>query len=297
MRQNYRVVAAMVFAAIFVDAAQAQQRPDKIGKFVYGGQEVSREEAPWQVVVYLANETRTSGLLCGGTLIAPRWILTAAHCFFNPYTGVQYPDYSIGVAAGSTLLRGTMSRLDIDGPPVFPSGYGFGTWDNDIALLKLRSPVRAQFIALASPADEQSQATPVYRVTGWGKTETANVSNVLLYADVPLVPKDACAAVSDYRARLTDRLMCAGSVGKDTCKGDSGGPLYQRLGQGAAIQFGVTVAGEGCGIHPGVYSRVSLHRDWIEKTLATTNEKPVGSSDLRARLSACTPQRELNGEC
>jgi secreted trypsin-like serine protease len=295
-RQHARTwVALLMCSGLAAGPAHAQVAPHD-WRSVYGGKQATAQEAPWQAVVFLSNEGAYSGLLCGGTVIAPHWILTAAHCFYNSLSGVLYPDHLVSVAIGSTSLRGPLQTLQRHGAPIIPSEYAPGRWDYDIALIRLTHPVTMRPIALALPADER-QPNRMFRVTGWGKTETARVSSNLLYADVPPIPAEACAKAPDYAARLTERLLCAGAVGRDTCKGDSGGPLYERLGEGAAIQFGVTAAGEGCGANPGVYSRVTQYRAWIEKEVAATNTKLADSAQLRQAVSICTPERQFRGLC
>jgi secreted trypsin-like serine protease len=288
-------LAFLLCSGLAAGSAPAQEMPLD-WRSVYGGKQATPQEAPWQAVIFLSNEGPYSGLLCGGTVIAPQWILTAAHCFYNSLSGVLYPDHLVTVAIGSTSLRGPLQALQRHGAPIIPRDYAPGKWDYDIALIRLTEPVTTRPIALALPADERQQ-NRLFRVTGWGRTETVRVSSNLLYADVPAIPAEACAKAPDYEARLTERLLCAGAVGRDTCKGDSGGPLYERLGEGAAIQFGVTAAGEGCGANPGVYSRVTQYRMWIEKEIAATNSKLTDSAQLRHAVSICTPERQFRGFC
>lgn len=263
--------------------------------FIYGGKAMSYRDAPWQAVIYLSSEGTLLGLVCGGSVVAPHWILTAAHCFHNPYTGVRYPKYMLGAGAGSSVLSIGINPLKIVDVIVHPN-YRFGVWENDIALVKIGTAMSIPPMALAAMEDEQSPAL-TFRVTGWGKTENAGISDKLLYADVPEIPLKVCMESAGYGTKITEQLICAGKVGSDTCKGDSGGPLYKPLGDGAAIQFGLTVAGEGCGINPGVYSRVSRFREWITSQVITTQDRLLDNATVKAQASICTPERQNANKC
>lgn len=250
---------------------------------VYGGRPVQGNEAPWLAVIYLSNKGASSGLLCGATVITPKWILTAAHCFFDS-GGDRISTMLLGLAKVSLKLNGQKQALEIDDVIVM-DGYTLGDWDKDIALVRLRRPIGGEVspIALASNDDEKDVPSS-FRVAGWGKTETVAISNDLLSATIKPVSLSECAKF--YPAGLTNRTLCAGDPPKDACHGDSGGPLYVGTG-GDAVQFGVVVAGDGCGKKPGVYARVSQHRDWIAETVAKSGDK----------LIVCTPARELKKTC
>ena len=172
-------------------------------------------------------------------------------------------------------------------------GYRPGDWDKDIALVRLKKPISGVVwpMILASNDDEKVPLSS-FRVAGWGKTETVAISDNLLFAFLRPVPMSEC--VKTYPTGLTNRTLCAGDPPRDACHGDSGGPLYVGTGRNA-IQFGIVVAGDGCGKEPGVYAHVPQHRGWIEKTVAAMGDKLADSGQLNT--AACTPAAELKKEC
>ncbi|NWU92393.1 TMPS4 protease, partial [Upupa epops] len=186
---------------------------------VLGGSPAAIEAWPWQVSLQYRKEH-----ICGGSIIDPNWVLTAAHCFKNNPI-VQ----SWRVKAGSNLLSGSAATVAVEKvflaevTPASPK-------DNDIALVKLRSPLRlsdsTKPICLPFFDEELVPGTALW-VTGWGYTqEHGKLSEILQQAEVRLVDKESCNLAA-YHGAVTERMLCAGlpQGGVDTCQGDSGGPL------------------------------------------------------------------------
>lgn len=223
---------------------------------VLGGSPAAIEAWPWQVSLQYRKEH-----ICGGSIIGPGWVLTAAHCFKNNPI-IQ----SWRVKAGSDLLSGaaTIAVEKVFLAEVTPASPK----DNDIALVKLRSPVHysdsTKPICLPYFDEELVPGTPLW-VIGWGYTEEhGKLSERLQQAEVELIDEQSCNLAA-YHGDVTDRMLCAGlpQGGVDTCQGDSGGPLLYAGGHWQVV--GIVSWGQGCGTPstPGVYTSVRAYLDWI----------------------------------
>ncbi|GAA3389973.1 serine protease [Streptomyces roseoviridis] len=238
--------------------------PASADSVVVGGQPTRISEAPW--VVALSSRDRfggtRAGQFCGGALVAPTKVLTAAHCLGRDVLGGepwQLPD--LRVIAGRTSLRGQGGQeVRIADTWVDPR-YDPATNSRDLAVLTLEKPLPASsVIPVAAPGDAATTPGTPAKVYGWGDTSgRGTYAMSLRSAPVQVLPDAACERAypsglgAAYRG---DTMLCAGDPdgGKDACQGDSGGPL---VAQGKLI--GLVSWGSGCGQaeNPGVYTRVS----------------------------------------
>jgi secreted trypsin-like serine protease len=237
--------------------AQTCQDPRK----VVGGVDADIKDHPWQVALNIPTPDGRS-LLCGGSLIQDRWVLTAAHCFPAPKLG------GVGVKAGvtkrSTGVWGETDRVFVH------EGYSGQTHENDIALVRLKYAPAGEIIPLAQPTQE-IKPCELLEVTGWGRTaDRGPVSEILQKGEVPYTENVACNAQDAYGGAIKPGMICAGfrDGGVDSCQGDSGGPLVLR-GPDGPVLVGVVSWGEGCArkLKYGVYTRVTAYNDWIVKTI------------------------------
>ncbi|KAM5198291.1 putative serine protease 29 [Hipposideros larvatus] len=244
---------------------------------IVGGHSARQGKWPWQVSlrVYVYRWASWAHI-CGGSLIHPQWVLTAAHCISRKDADPS----AYRIHAGNVYLYGGRALLKVSKVVVHPK-YVAAHLGYDLALLKLATPLRASNsirpVSLPSQSLDFSPEDECW-LTGWGRRsyfEPLHPPYRLQQVQIPLENDDDCeksyGRYLPVRANskiIPEDMMCAGTLGRGPCMGDSGGPLMCRKG-GAWIQVGVVSWGIGCSMVdlPAVFTNVQKHSDWIQRQI------------------------------
>jgi secreted trypsin-like serine protease len=294
MSRAYILVSRFLLLVGLVGGLSAQALGETDTEMIVGGTAAPDGKYPWQVRLYSSDEDKVG--FCGGSIIAPQWILTAAHCLLDTDAVV--------VGYGSNDRTKT-TKIESEKVIVHP-GYIAGE-KADVALVKLKTPIPdAKAIGYADAAQDEALLPDGANVivTGWGAiwdfqafqnavdvmagrrtvSERKLLSDEELQAplklhevDIQVIAPAECKAV--YQSlnvpafAIGDTEICATGLtgGKDSCFGDSGGPLVAAAdNERGYAQVGIVSWGPQCGnpLYPGVYTRVSSFSKWIKDNMS-----------------------------
>lgn len=277
-----RVVISVVVVVLLVSPAATA---------IVGGRPAAPGEYPWMAAIFRGDPAGPipliRGLVCGGVLVAPRIVVSAAHCmapvidptlspFIDPTLSSLPADpagLGLSVLLGTNDLREGGERIRIKAFHRNPDP------DSDLLVIELYEASSQPLLRWAEPLDEAlyppgSSST----IVGWGLREdplgrpgaivTAMLDPTygLQEAEVPVITDAACA-IAYPDEFVPETMICAGyeTGGVDTCQGDSGGPLLTRTLEGEWLLIGVTWFGDGCARpgNPGIYAEVAPLSDFI----------------------------------
>jgi len=245
------------------------------GEKIVGGCKAKPYSWPWQAA--FAEKSGWSGsysLICGASLIANQWVMTAGHCVEGSQDDPTKFRVKLGVFDRANNDEPGEVVAEIESIHLHPD-YNPSTVEWDISLLKLKQPVAFSdhIIPVCLPKSDDIVINSNHSAwcTGWGTLHEGDPSipKDLYQVEVPFLDQSVCD--NEYGAtNINNKCMfCAGKTGKDSCQGDSGGPLvFQHPEDKKYYEYGIVSWGQGCAEagHAGVYSRVTAYCGFIQKT-------------------------------
>lgn len=260
---------------------------------VIGGRELRPGEAPWQALVWRPEQLRgvrgplspQGRVLCGGSVIARGWVLTAAHCMTDYGSSILGRGYTIRLGVHNPRADEGVTYPIIDG--FVHDDYDPRDFSYDIALIRYDpdryekgsainsiGSIRPDTLSVARRPISEGMEVYVY---GWGWTHSERGTSTagLRSARLELASLERCTAISRYRnvrgrpPKLNTALCAGSSTNASSCKGDSGGPLIY-YGDGRPVVVGVVSSGVECGQsgEEGLYTRVGRFYPWIEAIMS-----------------------------
>ncbi len=248
---------------------------------ITGGTDALISEFPWQVYITAGEFT------CGGSIISPEWIITAAHCVRND-AGVIIPAAQIRVKAGANNPYNNAEGAVYQAAQVIShENYNDETLENDIALIKVSNPInisQSRPVVMVTQEDISFGATDpgvMTWVTGWGLTSVSPevFPTRLQKVQLPIVTNSQASTV--WRSIPSTVLMAGFRNGnKDACSGDSGGPLVVPVLGEYRLAGLVSWGSSECNTY-GAYTRISLFESWIRRHtgISALQKPPVPSGD------------------
>ncbi|MER6969056.1 trypsin-like serine protease, partial [Streptomyces halstedii] len=220
----------------------------KVDPKIIGGTTTSISTAPFMAQLWYYDEAKDIGFFCGGSVVSPTKILTAAHCVkgYDWKANGAVITGTSQLASGSTLPQG--ATVSAPWRQWNHASYNATTFDNDIAVITLASPITAKPIRMTTSGDTASYASATKATLyGWGRTTstTQDISETLKTATLPVNSDTTCKSAygSEF---VAGHMVCAGTKATGTdagtttaCNGDSGGPLIVNSRIVGVVSWGV----------------------------------------------------------
>ncbi|XP_043965606.1 coagulation factor VIIi [Gambusia affinis] len=242
-----------------------------------GAKYCNHGDCPWQVLIKLNGSSH-----CGGVLVRPDWVITAAHCVH----GKSLQQLVVVAGENNLDMKGDTEQTFDANVAIPHENYDPATGDSDIALVRMNASVSlsryAVPICLPTKDFAERELLPVryHIVSGWGKRTTGGnafassghpLSPILRKLNVPIIQNSQCSQKAKFN--FTDNMLCAGYLDgtQESCRGNDGSPLVTEYGS-TSFLMGVVAWGRGCSQpgYYGVYTKVAMFVDWVEETIKKT---------------------------
>uniref|UniRef100_A0A8C5PPA3 complement subcomponent C1r n=1 Tax=Leptobrachium leishanense TaxID=445787 RepID=A0A8C5PPA3_9ANUR len=242
---------------------------------IMGGKAAEIGNFPWQVL--LSKNGRS-----GGAVIGEHWVLTAAHVLWDedPKGNIEKDPSSINIFLGGVDVdeQIKMGNHEVSDYHLHPD-FNYESFDNDIALVRLKSPLVMNLNVSPVCLPEQGNEL-LYEdrkqglVSGYGLVNKNKIASALRYVPVPMASRDKCKEYfnknknknKNRKTFFSTNMFCAGfpEAGRgDSCQGDSGGAYVAQKDDGTWVSSGIVSWGIGCNEGYGFYTKVTNYLDWI----------------------------------
>ena len=269
MKKDLVVALILLFfqSAKTTDDLINRKRKAIIENRIYNGAEVDKDQCQYFVRI----NGPLGDLVCGGTLVAPNIVLTAAHCTNN--TNLVDSGFFVEVW-GASVEDGNIAQITkVRQHDNFEIISNYSIYTNDVALLQVNRSFNSTYVVelKKEPLSPYDQLT----IIGQGVTESGSKvdSNTLLKTSVKYIPNNTCSEIYSEFLPLDDTMLCAWGGDNniaDACSGDSGGPAIDAVDGCNGQQVGITSFGPlpcGSTLFPGVYCRISTVFNWIRSNI------------------------------
>lgn len=256
-----------------------------IGIRIYGGENADIDEFPWLALLQYENRKLERKYSCGGSLINQRYVITAAHCVIGEVerkegklVGVRLGEYNTNTEID--CVQEDQEQICAD-PPIDAGiestlphpQYDEASHAHDIALVRLSRTIQytdfVKPVCLPLTDFRASNEGEVNYVTGFGRTLKGSRSVIKQKLGIKVYDHERCREkYATKNAVITANQICAGGeFAKDSCHGDSGGPLMKL--QKVWFLEGVVSYGNRCGLEdwPGIYTHVPAYMDWVRSSI------------------------------